>query len=192
MINLDSVLKSRDTTLLMKIRTVKAMVFPKVTYCCERWTVKPKIDAFELWCWRRFLRVPWTGSISNQSMLREINPEYSLEELMLELKFQYFGHLMWTDDSLEVLDVGKDRGQKEKKASEDEIAGRHHWCNGHELGQTPGDGEGQGGLVCCSSWDHKETQLGDWTTRTVQLQRLSPRPRARDRESKLEGLKTSI
>ena len=98
MTNLDSVLKSRDITLLTKVHIVKAMVFPVVTYGCETWTVKKaehqRIDAFELWCWRRLLKVPWTARRSNQSILREINPEYSLEGLMLKLKLQYFGHLM--------------------------------------------------------------------------------------------------
>ena len=98
MANLDSILKSRDSTLLTKVRLVKAIVFPVVMYGCESWTVKKaecrRIDAFELWCWRRLLRVPWTARRSNQSILKEITPEYSLEGLMLKLKLQYFGHLM--------------------------------------------------------------------------------------------------
>ena len=98
MTNLDSILKSRDITLLTKVRLVKAMVFPVVMYGCESQTVKKaecrKTDAFELWCWRRLLRVPWTARRSNQSILKEISPEYSLEGLMLKLKLQYFGHLM--------------------------------------------------------------------------------------------------
>ena len=98
MTNLDSVLKSRDITLLTKVCKVKAVVFPVVTSSCESWTVKKaecqRIDAFELWCWRRFPKVPWTARRSNQSILREINPEYSLEGLMMKLKLQYFGHLM--------------------------------------------------------------------------------------------------
>ena len=98
MTKLNSILKSRDITLQTKVHIVKAMVFPVVTYRCENWTIKKaecqRIDAFELWCWRRLLRVPWTARRSNQSILREICPEYSLERLMLKLKFQYFGHLM--------------------------------------------------------------------------------------------------
>ena len=98
MTNLDSILKSRDTTLSTKVPLVKAMVFPVVVYGCESWTIKKaecqRIDAFELWCWRSLLRVPWTARRSNQSILKEISPEYSLEELMLKLKLQYFGHLM--------------------------------------------------------------------------------------------------
>ena len=98
MINLDSILKSRDITLLTKVHVVKAMVFPVVVYGCESWTIKKaehqRIEAFELWCWRRLLRVPWTARRSNQSILKEISPEYSLEGLMLKLKLQYFGHLM--------------------------------------------------------------------------------------------------
>ena len=98
MTNLESILKSRDITLPTKVRLVKAMVFPVVMYGCESWTIKKaehrRIDGFELWCWRRLLRVPWTARRSNQSILKEINPEYSLEKLMLKLKLQYFGHLM--------------------------------------------------------------------------------------------------
>ena len=98
MTNLESVLKSKDITLLTKVHLGKAMVFPVVMYGCESWTIKKaecqRIDAFELWCWRRLLRVPWTARRSNQSILKEISPEYSLEGLMLKLKLQYFGHLM--------------------------------------------------------------------------------------------------
>ena len=105
MTNLDSILKSRDITLPTKVRLVKAMVFPVVMYGCESWTIKKaerwRIDAFELWCWRRLLRVPWTARRSNQSILKEISPEYSLERLMLKLKLQYFGHLIRRTDSLE-------------------------------------------------------------------------------------------
>ena len=103
--NLDSIFKSRDITLPTKVRLVKAMVFPVVMYGCESWTVKKaehwRIDAFELWCWRRLLRVPWTARRSNQSILKEINPGISLDEMMLKLKLQYFGHLMQRVDSLE-------------------------------------------------------------------------------------------
>ena len=105
MTNLDSILKSRDNTLSTKVCLVKAKVFPVVMYGCESWTVKKaehqKIDAFELWCWKRLLRVPWTARRSNQPILKEINPEYSLEGLLLKLKLQYFGHLMQRTDSLE-------------------------------------------------------------------------------------------
>ena len=103
--NLDSILKSRDITLPTKVRLVKAMVFPVVMYDCESWTIKKaehwRVDAFKLWCWKRLLRVPWTTRRSNQSILKEIGPEYSLEGLLLKLKLQYFGHLMRTTDSLE-------------------------------------------------------------------------------------------
>ena len=105
MINLDSILKSRDITLSTKVCLVKAMLFPVVMYGCESWTIKKaehqRTDAFELQCWRRFLRVPWTARRSNQSILKEVSPEYSLEGLMLKLKLQYFGHLMWRTDSFE-------------------------------------------------------------------------------------------
>ena len=112
MTNLDSILKSRDITLPTKVHLVKAMVFPVVMYECERWAIKKaehrRIDAFELWCWRRLLRVPWTERRSNQSIRKEINPEYSFEGLMLKLKFQYFGHLMQkTDSFVKTLMLGK-------------------------------------------------------------------------------------
>ena len=111
MTNLDSILKSRDITLPSKVRLVKAMVFPVVMYGCESWTVKKaehwRIDAFELWCWRRLLRVPWTARRSNQSILMEISPGISLEGMMLKLKLQYFGHFMWRVDSLEKTDAGR-------------------------------------------------------------------------------------
>ena len=119
MTNLDSVLKSKDVTLPTKVRKVKATVFPVVMYGCEGWTIKKaehqRIDAFELWCWRRLLRVPWTAKRSNQSILKEINPEYSLEELMLKLKFQYFGHLVWRASSLEkTLMLGTIEGRRRR------------------------------------------------------------------------------
>ena len=135
------------------------MFFLVVMYPYERWTRKKaecqSIDAFELWCWRRLLRVPWTARRSNQSILKELNPEYSLEELILKLKLQYFSHLMQRADSLEKsLVLGKiEAGDGE---TEDEMAGWHHQLNEYELEQIPGDSEGQESLVCCSPWGHKE------------------------------------
>ena len=119
MTNLESILKTRNITLLTKVHIVKAMVFPVVMYGCESWTIKKtehqKIDAFELWCWRRLLRVPWTARKSNQSVLKEISPEYSLEGLMLKLKLQYFGHLMQRADSFEkILILGKIAGKRRR------------------------------------------------------------------------------
>ena len=115
MTNLDNILKSKDITLPTKVRLVKAMVFPMVTYSCESWTVKKaehqRIDAFELRCWRRLLRVPWTARRSNQFILKEISPRCSLEGMMLKLKLQYFGHLMWRADSLEKLMLGGIEGR---------------------------------------------------------------------------------
>ena len=138
-----SMLKSRDITLPTKVQRVKAMVFPVVMYGCESWTVKKAeplwIDALELWSWRKLLWVLWTARRSNQSILKEINPEYSLEGLMLKLKLQYFGHLIMNSWLIgKVSDSGKDSGQK-KRVSEDEMTEWHHWHNRHELGQTPGD-----------------------------------------------------
>ena len=119
MTNLDSILKSRDITLPTKVHLVKAMVFPVVTYGCESWIVKKaerrRIDAFELWCWRRLLRVPWTAKRSNQSILKEISPGISLEGMMLKLKLQYFGHLMRRVDSLEkTLMLGEIGGKRRR------------------------------------------------------------------------------
>ena len=137
MINLDSIFKSRDITLPTKVRLVKVMVFPVVMYGCESWTVKKaehqRIDAFELWCWRRLLRVPWTARRSNQTILKDINPGISLEGMMLKLKLQYFGHHMRRVDSLEKTDSGRDWGQEEKGTTEDEMAGWHHRLNGREF-----------------------------------------------------------
>ena len=153
---LDGVLRSRDVTLPTKVCIVKTMVSSVVTYGCESWTRKKaerwRIDAFELWCWQRFLRVPWTIRRSNQSFLKEIRPEYSMEGLMLKLKVQYFGHLMRKDP-----DAEKDWRQEEKGATEDEMVGWHLQLNGHEFEQAPGDSEGQGSLVCCSQWGYKES-----------------------------------
>ena len=119
MTNLDSIFKSRDITLPTKVRLVKAMVFPVVMYGCESWTVKKterqRIDAFELWCWRRLLRVPWTAGSSNQSILKEISPEYSLERVMLKLKLQCFGHVIGrTDSSEKTLMLGKIERRRRK------------------------------------------------------------------------------
>ena len=138
MTNLGSILKSRDIILPTKVSLVKAMVFLVVMYGCESWTIKKaehqKIDAFELWCWRRLLRVPWTARGSNQSILKEISSEYSLEGLMLKLKLQYSGHLMQRTDTLEkTLMLGKDWRWEEKGTREDEVVGWYHWLNGHEF-----------------------------------------------------------
>ena len=171
MTNLDRILKSRDITLPTKVHLVKATVIPVAMYGCEGWTIRKaehwRIDAFELWCWRRLLGVPWTTRRSNQSILKEISPRCSLEGLILKLKLQYFGHLMQRADSLEkTLILGKDWGQEEKGTTEDEMAGWHHWLNGHGFGWTPGVGDGQRGLVCCSSWGRKESDTTEWLNRT--------------------------
>ena len=129
MTKLDSILKSRDITLLTKVRLVKAMVFPVVMYECESWTIRKaehlRIDALELWCWRRLLRVPWNARRSNQSILKEISPEYSLEGLMLKLNLQYSGHLMQRTDSLgKTLMLGKIEGRRRRGRQ------RMRWLNG--------------------------------------------------------------
>ena len=131
MTNLDSILKSTDITLLTNVRLVKAMVFPVVMYGCEIWTIKKaehqRIFAFELWCWRRLLIVPWTARRSNESILKEISPAYSLGRLMLKLKLQNFGHLMQRNDPLgKILMVGKMEGRRRRGATEDEVVGWHH------------------------------------------------------------------
>ena len=162
MTNLDGILKSRDITFLTKVHMVKALVFPVVLYGCESWTIKKaewwRIDAFELWYWRRLLRVSWTARISNQSILKDIHPEYSLELLMLQLKLQYFGHIMWRADSLEETTIlgnieNRRRGQR-----------RIRWLDGiiNTVGmsfQTWGVNEGQRWLACCSPWSHKEPDM---------------------------------
>ena len=152
------------------------MVFPVVMYGCESWTVKKaerqRIDAFELWCWRRILRVPWTVRRSNQSILKEISPGCSLEGMMLKLKLQYF----WPPQVKSWLigkdsDAGRDWGQEEKGTTEDEMAGWYHRLDGYEFEWTPGVGDGQGGLACCNSWHHKEsdtTEQLNWTNRRNQ------------------------
>ena len=163
MTNLDNILKNRDIILLTKAHIVQAMVFPAVMYGCESWTIKKAehwwIDAFELWCWRRLLRVPWTARRSNQSILKEISPGCSLEGLMLKLKLQYLGtwceeltHLkrLWCWERLKVGGEG---------TTEDETIGWHHRLDGHEFEQTLGVGDGQGGLACCGSLGRKESDM---------------------------------
>ena len=152
MTNLDSILKSRDITLPTKVRLVKAMAFQVVMYECESWTIKKaerRINAFELWCWRRLLRVPRTARRSNQSILKEISPEFSLEGLMLKLKLQYFGHLM----------LGQIEGKKRKGTTEDKMVGWHHQLSGHEFEQALGVDDGQGSLACCSPRGRKESDM---------------------------------
>ena len=154
--NLDSTFKSRDITLPTTVCLVRAMAFPIVMYGYESWTIKKlehwRIDAFEVVCWRRLLRVPWTARRSNQSILKEISPEYSLEGMMLKLKLQYFDHLMPRTDSFEkTLVLGKIEGGRRRGWQ------RMRWLYGitdswHEFEKTPGVGGGQGGLECCSPW----------------------------------------
>ena len=160
MTNIDSILKSRDITLLTKVHLVKGMVFPVVMYGCESWTIKKaehrKIDAFELWRWRRLLRVLWTARKSNQSILKEISPE---------------APILWASNAKNWLiykdpDAGKDWRQEEKGMTEDEMVGWHHRLSGHEFKQVLGIGQGQGSLACCSPWGHKEsdtTEQLNWT-----------------------------
>ena len=154
-----------------KVHIVKTMVFPVVMYGCESWTKKKaecwRTDGFELWCWRRLLRVPGTVRRWNQSVLKEINPEYSLEGLMLKL--QYFYHLMrksWL--TVKHPDAGKGWGQEEKGTTKDEMVGWHHRLNGHEFEQTPGDSEGQGVWHAAAHGVSKsETWLSDWITTKI-------------------------
>ena len=159
-------IKKQRHYLPTKVHLVKAMVFPVVVYGFESWTIKKaeqwRIDAFELWHWRRLLRVPWTARRSNQS----ISPEYLLKGLMLKLKLQYSGHLMRRADSWKDPDAGKDWRLEEKGSREHEMVGWHHWLDGHEFKSTPGVGDGQGGLACCSPWCGKEldmTERLNWT-----------------------------
>ena len=164
MTNLDSILKSRDITLPTKVYLVKATVFPVVMYGCESWTIKiaehRRIDAFELWCWRRLLRVPWTARRSNQSILKEISPGCSLEGLMLKLKLQYFGHLTRRTHSFEKTPIlGNSEGRRRRGRQ------RMRWLDGitdsmnMSLGELRGFADGQGGLTCCSPWGRKESDM---------------------------------
>ena len=163
MTNLDSILKSRDIILPTKVPIVKAMVFPVVMYGCESWTIKKaehwRIDALKPWCHRRLLRVPWTARRSNQSILKEINPEDLLERLMLRLKLQYLGHLMQRANSLKRPWCWERLKARREGATKHKTVGWHYWVNLHEFEQTQGDGEGQGSLACCSSWGHRESDM---------------------------------
>ena len=158
---LDSILKSRDITWPKMVHLVKAVDFPVVMYGCESWTIKKaecqRIDAFELWYWRRLLRVPWTSKRSNQSILTEIRSRIFIWRIDAEAETP----ILWPTDAKYWLigkgpDAGKDLRQKEKGVTEDEMAGWHHWLNGHEFEQAPGVGDGQGSLACCSPWGRKE------------------------------------
>ena len=169
MTNLESILKSRDITLSTKVRLVKAMVFPVVMYGCDSWTIKKaecqRIDAFELWCWRRLLRVPWTARRSNQSILKEISPGCSLEGLILKLKLQYFGHQMWRTDSFEkTLILGKIEGRRRREWQ------RMRWLDGitdsmdMSLGRLQELVKDRETWHAAIHWVTKgQTRLSDWT-----------------------------
>ena len=170
MTNLDSIIRNRGITLPTKVHLIKAMVFPVVLYGCERWTIRKaecwRTDAFDQWCWRRLLRVPWTSRRSNQSILKEIIPKYSLDGLMLKLKLHYFGYLLWRTDSFEktlMLGMSEDRRRRGQQ--------RMRWLDGITDSMdmtlsTLGVGDGQGGVACCHPWGREEcdtTERLNWT-----------------------------
>ena len=149
------------------------MIFPAAMYGCESWTIKKaehrRSDAFEVWCWRRLLRVPWSARRSNQSILKEISPGCSLQDWCWSWKPILCPRnvkiwLIWKDP-----DAGKDWGQEEKGATEDEMVGWHHWLGGHEFEKALGDGEGQGTLVCCSTWGCKESNMIEWLNKCFDI-----------------------
>ena len=198
MTNLDSILKSRDIILPTKAHVFKGVVFPVVMYGCESWTIKEaerwRIDAFELWCWRRLLRVTLTARRSKQSILKEISPEYYLEALLLKLKPQYFGYLMrrtgrpgvlrfmrsqrvghdWATDLIWCIEMAHWKSlwcwdnwrQEEKGLTEDEMVRWHHQLIGHEFEQALGVGDRQGSLACCSPWGCKDSDITEWLNLT--------------------------
>ena len=168
MMNLDSVLKSTDITLPTKVHLVKATIFPVVMYGCESQTIKKsecrRFDTFKLWCWRRLLKIPWRGR-SNQSMLKEINPKYSLEGLVMKLMLQYFGHLMWKTDSLEKIRCWERlrAGKGDNRGWDGWMASLTQWT---WVWASLGVSDGQGTLACCSPWGRKELEMTEWLNRT--------------------------
>ena len=181
MTNLDSILKSRDITLPTKGHLVKAMVFPVVMYGCESWTVKKvecqRIDAFKLWCWRRLLRVPWTARSSNQWILNEISPEYSLEGLMLKQKHQMANTLaIWCEELTHLKrpwcwDRSKAEGEGDNRGQDGWMASPTQWT---WVRVTSRSCDGQGSLACCSPWGHKESDTSEWLNWTERYQTCKP------------------
>ena len=176
MTNLDSILKTKDIISPKKVHLVKAMIFPVIMFACESWDIKiaehRRMNTFELWCWRRLLRVPWTARRSNQSILKESVMNIHWKDWCWSWNSNTLA--TWCEERTHLKRAGKGWSQEEKGMTEDEMVGWHDRLNGHEFGWTPGAGDGQGSLACCSPWGRKESEMTEqlnWTEHTLTSQK---------------------